>query len=354
VQSGTAALYGAIKALGVSQASHYVLCPSFTCAAAADAVVHAGGTPIAIDCELDTYGVSAEAVRRALGECPSVVGVVIAHCYGVPIRDFHEVYDICKEKGIWLCEDACETYGAYIRPREKATSAVPIGSLGTLNVISTRAEKMIGVGEGGAIVGDDSSLVALAKWWCSRAPCRGAGLWRVYEHEGVGQNYRLPEMLGCVGCAAAEMLPTMIERKRRIHDWYLSYLRGPGLDQVKMQSFAEGDEPVWWVNTALMPEGVSGEEVGMQVINDNPEIEIRPGFFPLDQMAIFQNKYSQPCPISDLLYRRIICLPSSINITEEDVERIAAALQDALRTVTQRSVASNTSSKEASQTETES
>merc|ERR1719379_1914844 len=97
-----------------------------------------------------------------------------------------------------------------------------IGSIGTLNVISTRSEKMIGVGEGGAIVGNDTSLVAKAKWWCSRAPCRGGGLWRVYEHEGVGQNFRLPEMLAAVGCAAAEMFPQMVHKKRAIHGWYES------------------------------------------------------------------------------------------------------------------------------------
>jgi dTDP-4-amino-4,6-dideoxygalactose transaminase len=345
VQSGTAALYGAVKALGVSKPSHHVLCPSFTCAAAADAVVHAGGTPIAIDSELDTYGVSAEAVRAALDACPDVVGVVIAHCYGVPIRDCYEVYEICNQRGIWLCEDSCESYGAFLRPRQKVSSnPVPIGSLGKLNVISTRAEKMIGVGEGGAIVGNDTALVALAKWWCSRAPCKGAGLWRVYEHEAVGQNFRLPELLGCLGCAAAEMFPTMVERKRRIHDWYSTHLRQPGFEDVTLQSFAEGDEPVWWVNTALMPEGISGEEIGMQVINDYPDIEIRPGFFPLDQMPIFQNRFTQPCPISDLLYRRIICLPSSVNISEEDVKRVCSALEDALRTIRARHVASGTSS----------
>lgn len=162
---------------------------------------------------------------------------------------------------------------------------------------------------------------------------RGAGLWRVYEHGAVGQNFRLPELLGCVGCAAAEMLPTMIERKRRIHCWYSKYLTGPGSGDVKLQSFAEGDEPVWWVNTALMPEGISAEEVGLQVIHDYPDIEIRPGFFPLDQMVIFKNRFTKPCPISDLLYRRIVCLPSSVCISEDDVKRICAALEAALRSI---------------------
>jgi len=99
VQSGTAALYGAMKALGVSEASQHVLVPAFTCAAAADAVVHAGGTPIPVDCELDTYGTSAEAVRAAMESNPKVVGIVVAHCYGVPIRDLRNSGSL---PGAWL------------------------------------------------------------------------------------------------------------------------------------------------------------------------------------------------------------------------------------------------------------
>merc|ERR1719267_481744 len=120
---------------------------------------------------------------------------------------------------------------------------LPIASIGTLNVISTRSEKMIGVGEGGAIVGNDTTLVARARWWCSRAPCRGGGLWRVYEHEGVGQNFRLPEMLAAVGTAAAECLPTVIERKRNIHSWYeAGFAAHPTLNGIRLQKASEGDE----------------------------------------------------------------------------------------------------------------
>jgi len=337
VQSGTAALYGAMKALGVSEASQHVIVPAFTCAAAADAVVHAGGTPIPVDCELDTYGNSAEAVRAALESNPKIVGVVVAHCYGVPIRDLREIQVLCQERGYWLCEDACESYGALMRPPsgDSAASAVPVGSVGTLSVVSVRSEKMIGVGEGGAIVGNDNTLVARAKWWCSRAPCRGGGLWRVYEHEGIGQNFRLPEMLAAVGCAAAEMLPSVIDRKRRIHSWYEKYTQCPGLANAKLQAVAPGDEAVWWINSILMPEGISGEAVGMQVMKDYPDIEIRPGFFPLDQMAIFKNAAVLPCPNTDLLFSRLVCLPSSVQLQEPHVERVCGALEASLAKVSQ-------------------
>merc|ERR1711959_581400 len=124
---------------------------------------------------------------------------------------------------------------------------VAVGSLSTMSVISVRSEKMVGVGEGGAILSQDPSLVSKARWWCSRAPVRGCGLWRVYEHEEVGQNFRLPELLGAVGVAACENLPVMIERKRQIHQWYMENLSE--LSYLHFQKPRRTDEPVWWLNS---------------------------------------------------------------------------------------------------------
>mmetsp|Transcript_27120 Transcript_27120/g.76589 ORF Transcript_27120/g.76589 Transcript_27120/m.76589 type:complete len:704 (-) Transcript_27120:175-2286(-) len=336
VQSGTAALYGAMKALGVSDRMHHVLCPSFTCAACADAVVHAGGTPIPVDCELESYGVSLEAARRALEANKNVVGIIVAPCYGTPARDFHPVLALCNEYGIWLCEDAAESYGATkcAAAQKGGEGKAPVGALATLCTISVRSEKMIGVGEGGAILGNDAMLVARARWWCSRAPCRGVGLWRVYEHDAVGQNFRIPEMLAAVGCAAAEVFPVMIERKRAIHDWYEAGMAArPALHGVRIQKEMPGDESVWWLNCALLPEGMSGEEVGMKLMELYPDIEIRPGFFPLNKMGIFASPFAQPCPNAEELYKRLICLPSSNQLGEQDVDRVCSALVGAIGAV---------------------
>jgi perosamine synthetase len=197
-----------------------------------------------------------------------------------------------------------------------------------------RSEKMIGVGEGGAIVGNDTTLVAKAKWWCSRAPTRGGGLWRVYEHDAVGQNFRLPEMLAAVGCAAAEMLPLMIERKRAIHKWYeAGFAAYPDLKSIKLQKCGSGDEPVWWINAALLPEVYSGEQVGMLLMKNHPDIEIRPGFFPLNKMDIFKSPVNRPCPNTELLYQRLVCLPSSNQLQEPDIQRICKALAESVRQV---------------------
>merc|ERR1719482_402430 len=112
------------------------------------------------------------------------------------------------------------------------------------------------------------------------------------------------------------MFPAMVDKKRQIHGWYAQHMTRPGLEDVKLQSATEGDEPVWWVNAMLMPEGISGEEVGMQLMKDYPDIEIRPGFFPLDQMAIFKHEKVVFCKNSQTLFQRLVCLPSSVNLGE--------------------------------------
>jgi perosamine synthetase len=328
VQSGTAALYGAVKALGVGRREHHVICPTYTCAACADAVVHAGGTPIAVDCEMETFGLDLGAVRRALEADPQVVGVVVAPCYGVPMRDFLAIRELCHARGLWICEDNCESYGAMMRSEASSKALVPAGFLGDISVISVRSEKMVGVGEGGAILSRDPALVSKARWWCARAPCRGVGLWRVYDHEDVGQNYRLPEMLAAVGVAAAENLPVMIESKQRIHDMYKSAVMGAtGGEGLRMQGSHPDERPVWWLNCIMIPEDskFGAEDLGMQIMHDHPEVEIRPAFYPLHMMKPFMEK-AQACPNAEQVYRRLLCVPSSGLLLDEDVRHVASCV----------------------------
>lgn len=328
VQSGTAALYGALKALGVSEGDHHVIVPTYTCAAAADAVVHSGGTAVGVDCELETFGLCKEAVKAAFDADPKIVGVVIAPCYGVPARDYHAIQALCEERKVWLVEDNCETYGAWMRRSADTDKIAPVGSLGTMSVVSVRSEKMVGVGEGGVILSRDSDLISKARWWCSRAPTRGAGLWRVYEHDEVGQNFRLPELLAAVGLASAEALPSNIHRKTAIHEQYAAGFAGTGLT---LQGSSPVDKPVWWLNAFVLPQNskMTAEQLGHAVMDAYPELEVRPAFYPLHWMRPFAAD-ARPCPNAEDLYRRLFCLPSSGQLTDEDVKHVVSAVREQL------------------------
>lgn len=100
-------------------------------------------------------------------------------------------------------------------------------------------------------------------------------------------------------------------------------------DCIKLKN-VNSDRPVWWANSAILPSGVHAEKVGMKLMKAFPEIEIRPGFYPLHLQKPFQDGSLLPCPNSELLYQRIICLPSSPNLSKEDIQHVSNSLLEIL------------------------
>jgi dTDP-4-amino-4,6-dideoxygalactose transaminase len=82
--------------------------------------------------------------------------------------------------------------------------------------------------------------------------------------------------------------------------------------------------PVWWINAVILPLDLQGkaEEIGMALVKFHPFIEVRPGFYPLNEMKPFKAT-SMECPHAKELYERVVCLPSSARLTEEDVKLIS-------------------------------
>jgi perosamine synthetase len=154
-------------------------------------------------------------------------------------------------------------------------------------------------------------------------------LWRVYEHDAVGQNFRLPELLAAVGLASAEALPANIQRKTAIHDLYASAFADTG---ITLQCPNPADKPVWWLNAVVLPPNSprTAEQIGHAVMAACPDVEVRPAFYPLHWMAPFKAA-AQACPNAEDLYRRLFCLPSSAQLTNADVDRIVGAVREQLR-----------------------
>lgn len=292
----------------MKSSDHHVVCQSFTCAACTDAVVHAGGTPVIADVELDTFSLDFKSVQSLIQKDDKIVGVLLASIYGCPSRDLHVIRSLCTKKGIWLLEDNCESYGAISKDK-------PLGCFGDMSVISLRSEKMIGAGEGGAILSKCPQLVAKAKWWCSRAPREG-GLWLKYCNTAVGQNFLMPELTAAVALAGAKSFVDQVDKKRRIHQWYCKHL----CCRIDFQIPSNFDTSVHWLNAIILP--CAAEPIGTALALKCPEIEIRPGFYPLSRQ--YGNSV---CVNSEYLYKHVICLPSSTKLLEEDIVYICEQLK---------------------------
>ena len=88
---------------------------------------------------------------------------------------------------------------------------------------------------------------------------------------------------------------------------------------------------MWWLNVLVLPTNspVSAEELGSKLATLASNLETRPAFYPLAWMKPFRDA-AMPCPVSEDLYRRIIALPSSHLLVEEQIEFICQQVRKAL------------------------
>jgi len=314
VQSGTAALHLALKAIGVSPGDSIIL-PNYSCGATISTVVQCGAKPIVMDIEPDTYGLDVDALENAIKKYrPKAVQLV--HIYGFPARETLKVRKICDEHDIILIEDASEALGATLNQKK-------IGMIGDIAIFSIRSEKMIGVGEGGVVVTNNSELFEETLKLASRnAPFRGkdSDYWDKYYYEGEGYNYLLPHLLGAVGRAQIERFPEILAEKKRVGKTFRSVF-GEN-DFWRLQNIADNSSPVFWLNTILFKRLDTDlvKKLGQHL--QKHEVEVRSGFIPLSNMSGFDAESFGSQKVGEELYHRLLVLPSASWLKESDLIEI--------------------------------
>mgnify|MGYP002855596949 CR=1 FL=1 len=137
--SGRAALYALLKAMGIKKGDE-VLIEGYTCVAVPKAIIYAGGIPSYADINENDYGVTYESVKERINE--KTFAVVVQHTYGIACEDIFRIYDLCKQKGIYLIEDCAHTLGATYQGKR-------LGCIGDAAFFSTDHTKYISTCVGG-------------------------------------------------------------------------------------------------------------------------------------------------------------------------------------------------------------
>lgn len=222
LSSGTAALHLAVrlageKLYGVSKIGHgalegrKVFCSDMTFSATVNPVAYEGGEAIFIDTEYDTWNMNPDALTRAFEIYPDVKLVIIAHLYGIPGK-IEEIKKICKEHNALMIEDAAESLGATYNGKKT-------GCFGDYGVISFNGNKIITGSSGGMFLCKDQESADKARKWSTQS--RENALW--YQHEEIGYNYRISNVVAGVARGQFEYLQEHIDLKQRI---YMLYKRG--------------------------------------------------------------------------------------------------------------------------------
>ena len=203
LSTGTAALHLAMKLANIKQGD-YVFCSDMTFAATVNPVTYEGGIPVFIDTEYDTWNMDPIALEKAFEIYPEVKVVVVAHLYGTPGK-IDEIKAICDKHGAIIIEDAAESLGATYKGKET-------GTFGAFNVISFNGNKIITGSSGGMLLTDDLEAANKVRKWSTQS--RENATW--YQHEEVGYNYRMSNVIAGVVRGQVPYLEEHIQQKKAI------------------------------------------------------------------------------------------------------------------------------------------
>ncbi len=247
---GTAALHLAVKLAGVKQGDS-VFCTDMTFDATVNPVMYEKGNPIFIDAEYDTWNMDPVALERAFELYPDTKVVILANLYGTPCK-MHEIIAICEKHGAVIIEDAAESLGATYKGRQT-------GTFGTYNAISFNGNKIITGSSGGMLLTDDLGAANKARKWSTQS--RENAPW--YQHEEIGYNYRMSNVIAGVVRGQYPYLEEHIARKKAIYMRYKEGLKGL---PVKMNPYDESImEPNFWLSCLIIDE----EAMCVQVRDDS-------------------------------------------------------------------------------------
>lgn len=312
LSSGTAALHLALLLHDIGPGD-VVLCSTFTFAATVNAIAYVGAEPVFIDASAEDWcmdvGLLREALtaERALGK--RVRAVLPVDLYGL-IPDMEAIERLCADEGLVLVEDAAEALGSTRDGR-------PAGSFGDCAAFSFNGNKIITTSGGGMLVSRSDELIRGARKLSTQArePVPH------YQHEVIGYNYRLSNLLAAVGRGQLSHLDERIAARAENRAHYEREL-GDRSGWTLMPAPAHTSSNHWLTCLTIDADraGVDRESVRLHLEADG--IEARPLWKPMHRQPVFAGSRAYLNGVSDQLFRDGLCLPSGSSLTGADRKRI--------------------------------
>ncbi len=329
VASGTVALFVALKNVGV-QKDHEVLVPSLTFVATANAVQHIGAIAHFIEVSRNNLGIDVEMLDNYLstigtfnshGECINkltgrvIKAIVPVHIFGHPVN-MDPLLVVAKKYGLVVVEDAAESVGSLYKGR-------PVGALSDIGILSFNGNKIITTGGGGAIITNNDAIAAQIKHETTTAKKPHA---YEFEHDQIGYNFRMPNLNAALGLAQLERLDYFVQQKRLLAASYeQAFYHHEYATFVKEPVYAKSN---YWLNALMLRDNcVSLKNELLRSLHQD-KIYARPLWKPLHQLEIYQhNPRASDLSVTDDLYNRLICLPSSVFLYERKQENLRSHMQ---------------------------
>src|SRR5690554_5146577 len=232
LSSGTAAMHLALKAAGVGEGD-VVFCQSLTFSATANPIIYQNAIPVFIDSDYETWNMCPKALEEAFKKYTNAKAVVIVHLYGLS-ANIDKILEICKKHNVVLIEDAAESLGTYYKGKHT-------GTFGDYGIFSFNGNKIITTSGGGMLVSDNEERIAKVRFWATQAREKA----RHYQHEEIGYNYRMSNIVAGIGRGQLKVLDRKWQRRSIFLSFNMEELSG--LDGVEFMPINDWNEPNYWL-----------------------------------------------------------------------------------------------------------
>ena len=296
VPNGTIAIYLALLASGIKE-GHKVAVPNVTMIATINAIIWAGAQPVIIDTD-ESLCMSEESLK-SISDIDAVIFVPLNGRTGSGIK----IQDYCKKNNILLIEDSAHALGSSYTNQK-------CGTLGNISIFSFTPHKIITMGQGGMVLLDDDNvyqkLIDLKTF--NREKDKSD------IHKGFGLNFKITDLQAALGLSQFNKLDEFIDIKKKLHKEYSKYI-----DKKYLKHFKDIETP-WFIDLYCDNQN-QREELNLYLSSKN--IETRYSYPALSSQSYLQETEKTKLSCSEELSDSIIWLPSSTNLTNEEIKYIS-------------------------------
>jgi len=311
VVNGTSALQVALRLSGVSSGDE-VITQALTFVATANAIKYNNAFPVFIDVDIDTMGLSPNAVESFLEEfgelrengCYNkktgrkISACMPMHTFGFPVH-LNDLIKVCEKWKIPIVEDAAESLGSKY-------NGIPLGNFGILSAFSFNGNKIITSGGGGAIVTNNEILANKAKHLTTTAKKPHP---YEYFHDELGYNFRMPNLNAALACAQLESIDGFIKNKRELANDYYRFFKSNGM--VFRKELKNTEVNYWLMCVEL--ENKKDRNLFLKETNDL-DIMTRPIWSLMFRLPMYKDCQKDQQVNARFLEERIVNIPSSVRV----------------------------------------
>lgn len=317
VSNGTAALEAALFAIDIKEGDEIIM-PSFTIISCAIAALRFGAKPILVDIEPETWNIDVNLIESKIS--PRTKAIMAVHMYGHPCN-LDSILELATRYKLKVIEDASQVHGASYKGKI-------CGSIGDISTFSFYANKILTTGEGGMVMTSDDFLANRLRDYrnlCFRAERR-------FYHTEIGNNLRMTNMQAAIGIAQLERINEFVEIKRANGARYRALFdQVPGIKSQKEMPWAK---MVYWMYCIELDESTKLNAEKMMAELFIRGVGTRPFFLGLHEQPVFRDKgwyLNEKFPVTQKSSLQGLYLPSSLNLTETQIEFVVEQIYDVLK-----------------------